>query len=118
MGINVDISMVVGGLYKFRIFTKQKMKSYLQEQSKNLVAYMKNTAPWNDRTGNARRGLKAEVIDSGNVIGISLQHTVDYGVYLEYAMELRFAILEPTARLKGPMVISGMSGILNGGGRL
>ncbi len=116
MGISVEISEVVTGLYNFRFKTKQRMQAYLQEQSEELVNYMKRTAPWNDRTGNARRGLKAEVMDSNdNVIGISLQHTVEYGVYLEYAMELRFAILEPTARLKGPDVVRGMQGILNRG---
>lgn len=115
MGVSVDISQVTNGLYKFKIFTKQRIKSYLQEQGDELVDYMKNTAPWKDRTGNARRGLGAETIDSSNIIGLSLYHTVDYGIYLEYAMELRFAILEPTVRLKGPDVIKGMQGILNRG---
>ena len=48
-----------------------------------------------------------------NYYRIALKHGVIYGKYLENAMEKRFAILEPTVRLKGPDVINGMKGLLN-----
>lgn len=115
MGVSVDITGVYNGLNKFNLLAHQRVKNYFEEQEKEVEDYMKQNAPWNDRTGDARRGLKAETSDTLNVVNMKLSHSVDYGVYLEYAMELRFAILEPTARLKGPEIIKGMGGLLNHG---
>lgn len=112
--ISVDIDISNVDLERFGKLTKRAVIKYLDEQSDHIENYMKKNAPWHDRTGNARRGLTAKVkgIDD-NIVSINLSHSVDYGFYLEYAMELRFAILEPTARLKGPDVIRGMQGLLN-----
>lgn len=116
-GVSVDVSMVTSGLYKYANFTKGKCRKYAREKCEELEDFMKANAPWNDRTGNARRGLKAELKeeDQGNrtLLSIELSHSVPYGIYLEYGMELRFQILEPTSRLKGPEVLNGMQNILN-----
>lgn len=53
-----------------------------------VEAYMKQKAPWTDRTTNARNGLSATAQKSGSRImasnfAIVLSHSVDYGVYLE-----------------------------------
>lgn len=120
MGVYVDTSEVTSGLYQFANFTRGKCRKHLQNACTELESYMKSNAPWNDRTGDARRGLKAEyterfkkgVESEPTVLTIKLSHKVDYGVYLEYAMGLRFAILEPTVRLKTPAIIQQMRGIL------
>lgn len=112
VSVNIDISGV--DLDRFGRLTKAAITKYLDEQSDHLENYMKKNARWNDRTGNARRGLTAKVNEpDDNTVSINLLHSVDYGFYLEYAMELRFAILEPTSRLKGPDVIRGMQGLLS-----
>lgn len=113
MGVSVDITGVYNGLNKLNLIAHRKVKNYFEEQEVEVENYMKENAPWRDRTGQARRGLKAETSDTINAVRMELSHSVDYGVYLEYAMELRFAILEPTARLKGPEIIKGMGGLLN-----
>jgi HK97 gp10 family phage protein len=46
-------------------------------------AAMKSRAPWNDRTGNARAGLFGQAEAGGNVVTVTLGHTVHYGPYLE-----------------------------------
>jgi hypothetical protein len=83
----------------------------------------KADAPWEDRTGTARRLLKGVVIDgktdtvldiegddgkggfknvgtvtvaAENSIGFALAHRVEYGAYLETANDGRYAVLRPT----------------------
>lgn len=112
--IRIDISDVIDGLDKLEFDADIKIKNYLSNSCEELEYYMKENAPWNDRTGNARRGLNAKVEHpKDNYYRIALKHGVIYGKYLENAMEKRFAILEPTVRLKGPDVINGMKGLLN-----
>lgn len=91
------------------------VRMYAETQAQNLISYSKNNRPWTDRTGDARKRLNAYVttIPNGNGYRINLAHGVDYGVYLELAMEKRFAILEPTVRLKGPEVVRGMTNLFD-----
>lgn len=113
MGVSVDITEVYSGLKKFNLIARNKVRNYFDDSAEEIESYMKKNAPWHDRTGNARRGLSADVSENINYIRMELSHSVDYGIFLEYAMEERFAILEPTVRLKGPDVINGMKGLLN-----
>lgn len=46
-------------------------------------AWMKENAPWTDRTSDARQGLFGRSERSGNVITVTLGHTMEYGEYLE-----------------------------------
>lgn len=84
----------------------------MTKKAAELEAYMKANRPWTDRTGNARAGLKAELSTSKAKYSntIALSHSVWYGVFLEYAMEKRFAIIEPTIRLQGPKIVSDLQG--------
>lgn len=60
------------------------------------LEYAKANAPWQDRTGDARRGLDVSVEDDGDNITMSLYHTVDYGLWLEVIQNGAFAIIMPT----------------------
>lgn len=84
------------------------------QKAEDLERYMKANRPWQDRTGAAREGLSARLVSSkfNSEQTIELSHGVYYGVYLEYGMERRFAILEPTMRLKGPDIINDLRGRL------
>lgn len=85
---------------------KNGVVSVMREEAKNLEDYMKLNRPWTDRTGNARAGLRADVnYYGGDYVSITLSHGVYYGVYLEYAMEKRFAIINPTLLSQGPEVV-------------
>lgn len=82
------------------------------KKAEDLERYMKANHPWQNRTGAAEAGLSAKVTNSpkNNVQRIELAHGVPYGIYLEYSMEKRFAIIEPTIRLKGPEIIDDLQG--------
>jgi hypothetical protein len=57
----------------------------------------KQNAPWTDRTGNARQGLRGFVEDlSATSVALYLTHSVEYGIYLELNYQGRYAIIMPT----------------------
>lgn len=63
-------------------------------------------APWEDRSGNARRGLTSEVNNDNGDIVLTLAHTVDYGLWLEVIQNGRFAIIMPTLEREAPQIIN------------
>lgn len=92
------------------------LEEYGRRKANEIENYMKSHRPWTDRTGNARRGLRCDVSASKmkRVTTLELKHSVYYGVYLEYGMGQRFAIIQPTIRIKGPEIMRDMQGFING----
>lgn len=78
-------------------------------------AHMKATAPWTDRTSAARNGLGAKVVVSTNKVAIVLFHSVPYGVYLETRWGGRFAVINPTIAIMGPVYAKAVGRIVFGG---
>lgn len=75
-----------------------------------VETYAKMNAPWADRTGAARNGLTASVeLEAGEVV-LTLEHTVDYGQWLELIQDGRFAIIMPTLEALGPEIIRDAGG--------
>lgn len=112
--IRWDISSIVEGLKQLRLKTEAAILTYGNTQATKLESYAKQNAPWTDRTGDARRRLscKCEKVDSG--IRLTLSHGVDYGLWLEIAKEKRYAIIEPTIRLKSQDVMAGFANLMEG----
>lgn len=57
---------------------------------------MKQKAPWQNRTGLARKTLRGTAALSGSELQLTLSHGMWYGIYLELAHQKRFAIIKPT----------------------
>ncbi len=60
---------------------------------------LRQSAPWTDRTGAARRGLFSVAEQTSKelvTIWLSHGHTVKYGVWLEVRWGGRYAVIEPT----------------------
>ena len=69
------------------------------QQAEDMEAWMKDNAPWTDRTGRARAGLTAWVNEADGPIGsiiISHDLSLDYPIFLETAYQGRWAIITPT----------------------
>lgn len=111
MGLQMDSSELDKGLERLKKLAALKM--YAETQAKVLEGEMKRDRPWTDRTADARKRLQASVTEIPNGYRINLVHGVTYGIWLELAHEKRFAILEPTLRLKGPEVVKGLSDLLS-----
>ena len=109
--IRIDAKSLEAGLES--LMKPAAIRMYAESQAKNLEGYAKEHRPWTDRTGDARKHLTGYVSTIPNGYRINLAHGVDYGVFLELAMEKKYAILEPTVRLKGPDVIRGMNNLLD-----
>jgi hypothetical protein len=77
-------------------------------------AYAKKNARWKDRTGNARQGLFGYVLEDGNDMKVRTAHTMDYGVYLEYANSGKYAILEETAAKHAPEFFEAVRKLVSG----
>lgn len=63
-----------------------------------MEAWAKENAPWMDRTGDARAGLRGFRKEEAGAIGVViLTHDpeLDYPIYLEIANQGRFAIIAP-----------------------
>lgn len=68
----------------------------LLQVAERSLDYAKVNAPWEDRTGDARRGLDVAVDADGGMLYMQLFHTVDYGLWLEVIQSGNFAIIMPT----------------------
>ena len=66
-----------------------------QRRKPDIENWLKDNAPWTDRTGNARQTLWSGVDGNGQVIVITLSHGMTYGYWLEVANAGRFAIVTP-----------------------
>lgn len=110
-GFKINTSGIETGLGDLMKLASIKM--YAETQAKKLEGYTKEHRPWTDRTGDARKRLTGYVTTTPKGFRINLAHGVDYGIWLELAMEKRFAILEPTIRLEGPEVIRGMKNLFD-----
>ena len=102
----IDISEVVEGLDALRVTAAIQM--YCETVSKVFEKYAKENRPWTDRTSRARQGLTGYVETTVSGFKIVIAHTVDYGLWLELAHEKKYAILEPTVRLKSTEALSGL----------
>lgn len=69
-----------------------------------LESWMRANAPWEDRTGEARRQLDAFTTPSAAKVWLTVAHGVEYGVYLETLHQGRFAILWPALRMNWPLI--------------
>lgn len=81
------------------------IRSVMQYGAPQVQNHARDTAPWRDRTGNARQGLMARQYETGTRHGIVLFHSVPYGLWLEVRWDGRYAVLLPTIQAWGPRIM-------------
>jgi hypothetical protein len=89
-------SVIVEGLQTYEARLKAAVFSLAEYFAAVMESWMKANAPWTDRTGNARAGLRAIAIQTATAVVIYVFGTVNYQIYLELANQGRFAILLST----------------------
>jgi hypothetical protein len=91
------------------------VEELLEELAEEVQEYARTHASWDDRSGEAREGLTAEVVDEGLFHNsIVLYHTVDYGIWLEIRWNGKYAIILPTIEHYGPIVMGRLGGAFGG----
>jgi hypothetical protein len=94
-GITFDSSGFMSELNTRTERLKQALTILTDVASRKMENWAKENAKWEDRTGNARQGIKGESFwVNEHTITCALSHSVDYGIWLELANEKKYAILE------------------------
>lgn len=80
-------------------------KKTMEKLAAEMEAYAKANKPWNNRTGDAQAGLRAEVIhdDAAKTSTVYLGHGVGYGLWLELG---NYPIIMPTIMAFAPRMMS------------
>lgn len=89
------------------------LSALMQYEARGIESYMRQNAPWQDDTGNARNGLSARPSGDGLHIGIDLFHTVPYGIWLETRFSGSYAIIVPTINAKAPEVMESCRNLMS-----
>lgn len=113
MNFKFDSSALMKGLESLEDKAGEAIQMYSETGAKKLEGFMKDEALWVDRTGAARQRLTGTVSKLAKGYRITLAHGVEYGLWLELAMEKKYAIIEPTIRLHGDEVMKGFENLLN-----
>lgn len=83
-------------LKRFDARAANAVEKVLNFQAGTSETRMRSTAPWTDRTSNARNGLFAIVISTGPTSWVLLlSHSVSYGIWLEVRNSGEYAIVRP-----------------------
>ena len=95
----------------------QKAKAYLARvttfHALRAEGFAKTSAPWTDRSSNARSGLTANAKSAGSVYQIDIFHTVPYGFWLEVRFAGKYAVIKPTVDHEAPLFFNTAKEILN-----
>ena len=93
---SIDVSKVLKGITDFDDAFDKALMVFAQSGAQKMERYAKKNRKWTDRTGRARQSLNGSAFRIDNGYRIQIAHGVYYGVYLEYAHERKYAILERT----------------------
>ena len=74
-------------------------------------AWMRQNAPWTDRTSAARNGLLAIPSSYARHYEILLTYSVYYGIWLEVANSGQYQILQPALRIVGAKLMRDLDGL-------
>lgn len=96
-------------LANFGLKVKSRMVAVAKHAAPQIQSDMRENAPWQDQTGNARQGLFAQAQVSTNRVDIVLYHSVPYGIWLELRWSGKYAIITPSLAKWGPRVMGTLS---------
>lgn len=91
----------------------RQVGALMQYESAYAVGWLKQNAPWTDRTSAARTGLTATAFSAGKTHEILMAYSVYYGIWLEVANSGRYAVITPALRIVGNKVMNDMRLLLN-----
>lgn len=112
MSFKFDASKLIKGLAEREIKTRAALGLYGDAVAKKMEAHAKTNRPWTDRSSRAKQSLYSDSYWFGNVLRVELGHGVDYGIYLEFCNEKKYAIIKPTIDIISPQAIRGLNKIL------
>lgn len=88
------------------------LDAYGEAVAAKLETAAKRNRLWTDRTAHARQSISGSTERYDTGIRITLEIGVEYGVYLEFAHEKKYAVIYPTLKKEAPAALSGLRGLL------
>jgi hypothetical protein len=99
----------------FLIEKKAELEAALLAMLPEITAWMKENAPWEDRTGKARESLRAEFSRRAKVyvvLHFRYGDNIDYATYLENMQAGRFSILPKTMDYWQPRIFDAIKRVM------
>jgi len=112
-GIIITEDTLTTGMLKFPAQLEAGLFSTFEFYRPKVESAARDNAPWTDRTGNARQGLRAITEHNGLMHAIELFHQVAYGIWLEIRWSGRYAIIVPTIKEQGQLLMGTLRGLIN-----
>lgn len=100
------------GLIGFSLKLDTVLGALMEYEETKVQDHMRSSAPWTDRTGNARQGLFAKAFKADGSHGIVCYHTMPYGIWLEVKSSGQYAVIVPTIQAEGVRVMRSVSKLL------
>lgn len=114
MALNFDTEALEKALNEFAKQSEDAITELCMDGALTMESYAKAHRPWTDRTSQARTRLKGDVQhEERDKWTIGLSHGVDYGIWLEFAHERKYAIIQPTIQLKSPEFMEAFDGLVS-----
>lgn len=101
MSLRIEMNSLVQNLGGMNSRLDAALDMFTDNAALKLQNYARDKARWTDRTGHARQRLTGYKGKIANGYRIYLAHGVSYGIWLEYAHERKYAILEETIQTVG-----------------
>lgn len=112
MAFRLDNSGLLSGLRELDSRAEVALLIYTETEAKRFEAYAKANRLWTDRTGHAKQRMKGTSRRTERGFRIELAHGVDYGIWLEFANEKKYAIIFPTIYANQESAINGFKQLL------
>lgn len=90
----------------------KQLMALMEYYAPQVENWMKDNAPWTDRTGNARNGLATRAFEDSSAKGLILYGQVPYQIWLEVRWSGKYGIIVPAMEEWGPRVMAGAKGLL------
>lgn len=103
-----------GGFEKYNSRVRQMLPLYMNNTRRQMDAFMKANAPWDDRTGEARRTLHSRIFQQMDEFTIIAGHGVWYGYWLEKKWSGKYGILQKTLNTFDHRFRQGLRDLING----
>ena len=111
---NPPPSIIVRGIDSYKGRLLAAVGALADYFAARMQAYAQQNAPWHDRTGAARAGLRGVAIKAATAVTIILATTVSYGIYLELAHQGRYQILLPTLEAHYGQILAALRRLVGG----
>lgn len=108
-----DMEELRRGMEELPDKTERALLAYGNTAAAALQGEAQAKRPWTDRTAHARQRIKGYCVKTERGVRIYLAHGVDYGVFLEFAHEKKYAIIYPTLRRRGPEIIAAAAKVVS-----